>query len=82
MPNAFEMRVLSRLLCFLIYVLCMPGCLSIGGKTYSTNENPETENRIAALESRVTALERVLPSTLLPAANSPEGSVIPKPIQQ
>lgn len=36
----------------------LSGCLSIGGKV--VHENPETESRIQALESRVSNLERAL----------------------
>lgn len=32
------------------------GCLSIGGRI--VNENPETESRLQALETRVTSLEQ------------------------
>ena len=37
----------------------LPGCLSLGGKTVYTTDSPETSDRIAALEKRVSALEAV-----------------------
>ena len=45
-------------LCSLLTLLFIaPACLSIGGKTYST-ESPETDARLSSLESRVGHLEQ------------------------
>lgn len=41
--------------------LCVTtGCLSLGAKNTHVHDNPETEKRISALESRIGVLERVL----------------------
>ena len=48
------------------------GCLSLGGSTTHVHDNPKTDQRISALESRVHALESMLGS-------SPAEVVVPQP---
>jgi hypothetical protein len=55
----------------MICVVSTAGCLSIGGKTYTTHTNPDTEARLASLESRLSALEQTVFGTLEPGAEQP-----------
>jgi hypothetical protein len=43
-----------------VLATCLPGCLSLGGKTVYTNESPETNERLTALESRIGVLEQAV----------------------
>ncbi len=52
-PRSFNLIVATT-----VCVLGTAGCLSIGGKSYTTQSNPETEARLAALETRMSALEQ------------------------
>jgi|GEM_PF-4487955 len=36
------------------------GCLSLGGRETHVHDNPETNARISALETRISALEQVI----------------------
>jgi hypothetical protein len=51
-------------------VIGMSGCLSIGGKTYTTQSNPETETRLSALEFRLGTLEEVVMGSSAPSSYS------------
>jgi hypothetical protein len=53
---------------------CTAGCLSIGGKSYTTQRDPETEARLAAVESRLGTLEQVLLRTPVPPAEGAQGT--------
>jgi hypothetical protein len=44
----------------LVAITLSGGCLSIGGKTYTSDPSPETQNRIAAVEKRVGVLEQAV----------------------
>jgi hypothetical protein len=49
-----------------VALLCVaPGCLNLGGKTY-VQESPETEARLAGLETRVSALEHAMATRSTP----------------
>jgi hypothetical protein len=50
----------------MICVVSTAGCLSIGGKNYTTHSNPDTEARLASLESRLSALEQTVMGTIEP----------------
>ena len=41
-------------------LLLGPGCLNLGGRTTHVHDNPDTNNRLSTLESRVSALEQVI----------------------
>jgi hypothetical protein len=47
-------------------LLATAGCLSVGGKTYTT-DSPDTDKRLSALETRVGVLERALIGVQVPA---------------
>ena len=49
-----------RLLVAFALLYFAPGCLNLGGRTTHVHDNPDTANRISALESRVSALEQVI----------------------
>ena len=55
------------------------GCLSIGGRTYTSEAQPETQNRITALETRVGALEHALLGTAATPAGRVQVTDIPTP---
>ena len=59
---------------------CIPGCLSLGGRTTYVQEDQQTQTRIESLESRVETLEQVLPATHSEISDQfmPPGSVVPE----
>ncbi len=66
------MRDVSRAakLCALLPTLLIaPGCLSLGGTTYS-GQSPETDARLSSLESRVGHLEEALHMNRVPTPTS------------
>ncbi len=44
-------------------LLTLTGCLNLGGRTTYVHETPETQGRLKALETRVSALEQALQTT-------------------
>jgi len=60
---------------------CNLGCLSIGGKTYTTQQNPQTENRLAALETRIDALEQAVMGSSGQFQVNPEAEISPGLVQ-
>jgi hypothetical protein len=55
-----------------IGLVCNVGCLSIGGKTYTTQQDPRIEQRVTALEMRVGALEQAATGFPAQATMPPE----------
>ena len=54
------LRMLIVATALVINTLCSSGCLSIGGKNYTSQENPQTGHRLSALENRVGVLEQAM----------------------
>ncbi len=71
------MRRRHRLLSAMLLVTALSatvGCLNLGGKTTYVSENPETNERLTLLETRVGVLERAVLGN--PA---PVGAPLPNP---
>lgn len=57
-------------------VFAAGGCLSLGGKTTYMQTSPETEARIAGLETRVGALEQAQFTRSVPAVEYGSGETV------
>jgi hypothetical protein len=71
-PRRFNLIVATT-----ICVLGSAGCLSIGGKSYTTQSNPETEARLVGLETRMDALEQQVLGSQAPTGYTGEATNSP-----
>lgn len=62
-------RAAVRCCALLTLLLTAPGCLSLGGTTYS-GQSPETDARLSSLESRVGHLEEALHMNRVPTPSA------------
>ena len=60
MPTCYRV---ATLLMTSALVACLPGCLNLGGRTTNVHDNPQTNGRLSALETRVSALEQAFQTT-------------------
>ncbi len=56
-------RIAQPLLLVSGFIVTSAGCLSLGGRTTNVHDNPQTNARLSALETRVNALEQALRTT-------------------
>jgi len=53
----------TKLFSVLAGIISTAGCLNLGGRTTNVHDNPKTNGRLSALETRVGALEQAFQTT-------------------